>query len=326
MQETRRRVIDALESGPVSGPALADELDVSRAAIWNQVESLREAGFDIRNTDDGYKLVDVPEYGAAAIEHELNTDFDVVFHESLDSTNAHARDQAIDGADRLAVVAAEQTGGRGRLDREWASPDGGIYASFVVRPDVPPAETPVYTLAAAVAVTDAARAAGVDAGIKWPNDVLVPAPSADGVDAGTMGDREPPTDGAKLGGVLTEMEGETDRVSWLVVGTGVNANVDPASLPRGATSIAAEAEPVTRRAFLAGIIDRFAELTADLDTILPAWRDHALTLGREVRVETPRGVVEGTAVDVSFPGTLVVKTEDGSVDVAAGDCEHLRPR
>ncbi|MFB6117888.1 biotin--[acetyl-CoA-carboxylase] ligase [Halosegnis sp.] len=326
MQETRRRVLETLESGPATGPELAAQLDISRAAIWNHVQRLREAGFEITDTADGYELRTVPEYGAAAIEHELAANVEVEFHDELASTNATARERAADGADGLAVVAERQTGGRGRLDREWVSPVGGIYASLVTRPDVPPAESPAFTLAAAIAVAETAAEAGVDAGIKWPNDVLVPQPTADDIAAGPTGERDPPTDGAKLAGVLTEMEGEADRVSWLIAGIGVNANVDPAKLPAGATSLAGEGGPVSRRAFLAGVLDRFLELTSDLESVLPAWRRRALTLGREVRVETPRGVVEGTATDVEFPGALIVETTEGPVRVAAGDCEHLRPR
>jgi BirA family biotin operon repressor/biotin-[acetyl-CoA-carboxylase] ligase len=205
----------------------------------------------------------------------------------------------------VVVVAETQTGGRGRLDREWSSPDGGIYASLVVRPDVPPAHAPVYTLAAAVAVADAARETGVEADIKWPNDVQV--------------------DGKKLAGILTEMEGEADRVSWLVVGVGANANVDAADLPRG-TSIETETGPITRRAFLASIVDRFADLTDDVGSIVPAWRERASTLGQQVRVETPCETIEGEAIDIEFPGTLLVETDDGVRRVTAGDCEHLRPR
>ncbi len=115
------------------------------------------------------------------------------------------------------------------------SPSGGIWLSVLFRPDVPMAHAPVFTLAAAVAVTRAAREAGVEAGIKWPNDVLVRHDDA----------------ARKLAGILTEMEGEADRVSWVVVGIGVNANVDPADLPDEATdeSLAERGEPVDRRLF-----------------------------------------------------------------------------
>ena len=121
------------------------------------------------------------------------------------------------------------------------------------------------------------------------------------------------------------MEGEADRVSWLVVGVGVNANLDPEALPAGATSLRAErGEDLDRRRFLARLLERYAELADDPDAILPAWRERASTLGRRVRVETPGGTVVGRAVDVEPPGALVVETDDGRRRIHAGDCEHLR--
>jgi len=313
MTETRSAILETLAEEPRSGEALADDLDVSRAAIWKQIEALREQGFEIESGDDGYALVDVPEYGGDAIQFGLDAPFDVEFHDTAGSTNEVARDRAADGAENLVIVAEEQTGGKGRLDREWASPAGGIWLSILVRPDRPPATIPLFTLAAAVAVTSAAREAGVDAGIKWPNDVLV---------ADDQGGAE-----RKLAGVLTEMEGEADRVEWLVVGMGINANLDAAELPERATSLRNElGDDVNRRLFVQRILETFDELRTDPDRILEAWRADALTLGREVRVETASGeTVVGTAIDVEHPGTLVVESEDGRKRIHAGDCEHLRP-
>jgi BirA family biotin operon repressor/biotin-[acetyl-CoA-carboxylase] ligase len=308
MQETRRQVLDALAEGPVRGPALAERLDVSRAAVWKHVEALREAGFEIESTDDGYRVAEVPEYGGLAVEFGLDAPFTVEYHDEIDSTNARARRLATEGAGDVVVLADAQTGGRGRLDREWSSPPGGIYLSVVCRPDLPTAHAPIYTLAAAVAAARAAREAGADAGIKWPNDVLVP-----------VGEDE-----RKLVGVLTEMEGEADRVSWVVVGVGVNAGVPASALPGTATSLRELGADVDRRAFVQRFLEAFDDLRGDPDSILPAWREHALTLGRRVRVETPREVVEGEAVDVAFPGALLVETADGERRVSAGDCEHLR--
>ncbi|WP_435184519.1 biotin--[acetyl-CoA-carboxylase] ligase [Halobellus sp. EA9] len=320
MNDTRRDVLAALEAGPVEGPALADRLGVSRAAVWKHIEALRDAGFEIESTDDGYEVASVPEYGAAAIEFGLDAPYRIEYHDRLPSTNDCARVLAADGEEDVVVVAEEQTGGRGRLDREWRSPAGGVWASLLVRPRRPPAEVPIYTLAAAVAVARAAREAGVDARIKWPNDVLVAAED-DGRDDTGRPER-------KLSGILTEMEGEADRVSWLVVGIGVNANVDADALPPGATSLRAEVGDVDRRVFLQRVLERFAELTgegADPSDILDAWRGYAATLGRRVRVETPTETIEGEAVDVRLPGSLVVRTDDGERVVSAGDCEHLRP-
>lgn len=318
--DTRRALLDALEDGPVSGPALAAELDVSRTAVWKAVEALREEGFAVESTSDGYAAPADPAYCAAGIEFGLDAPYAVEYHEGLPSTNDRARELAAEGAADVAVVADEQTGGRGRLDREWVAPSGGVWLSLVTRPTVPPARAPLFTLAAAVATVDACREAGVDAHIKWPNDVLVGAPDAS---AGRGG-----RGGRKVAGVLTEMEGEADRVSWLVAGVGVNANVDAETLPAGATSLREElGEPVDRRRFAATLLERFAALagTPDrTDRILPTWRDRASTLGKRVRVETSTGSVSGTAVDVESPGALVIDTGEGTRRVHAGDCEHLR--
>lgn len=353
MTDTRRALLDALAAGPVAGPAFADDHGVSRAAVWKQVEALRAEGFAVESTDAGYVVRDVPEFGEAAIRYGLEADFDVEFHDAIPSTNDRARELAAAGASDVAVVADEQTAGRGRLERDWSGPSGGVYCSLLIRPDRPTGHAPIYTLAAAVAVTRAAREAGVDAVIKWPNDVLVretdgsradrrpddaavgddPVDEEDPVDDDRGVDVEPADDdpvdrgGRKLCGILTEMAGEADRVDWLVVGIGVNANVEAGSLPAGATSLLTERDdPVVRRLFVQRLLEAFDELRADPGAVLDAWRDHATTLGRRVRVETPSGNVIGEAVDVEFPGALVVRTDDGERRrVTAGDCEHLRP-
>ncbi|WP_277541590.1 biotin--[acetyl-CoA-carboxylase] ligase [Haloarcula laminariae] len=312
MQETRERVLAAVADGPVSGPDIAARLDVSRAAVWKHVEALREAGFAIASEDDGYALTGVPDFGGPAVAHELDAPYEIEYHESIPSTNARARELADQGASDVVVLADEQTGGRGRLDREWHSPSGGIWLSVLFRPDVPMAGAPVFTLAAAVAVTRTAREAGVEAVIKWPNDVLV-----------EVGGEE-----RKLVGILTEMEGEADRVSWVIVGIGINANVDPGALPSGAaaTSLSAvRGEPVDRRRFTQRVLEAFDTLGTDRDAILDAWREYASTLGRTVRIDTPDGEVVGEAVDIAYPGSLVVDTDEERVTVAAGDCDHLRP-
>ena len=321
--DTRRALLDALADGPVSGPALAADLDVSRAAVWKAVEALREEGFAVESTTDGYAAPADPAYCAAGIEFGLDAPYAVEHHDSLTSTNDRARELAAEGAEDVAVVADAQTGGRGRLDREFIAPRGGVWLSLLTRPTAPPARAPLFTLAAAVATVDACREAGVDAHIKWPNDVLVGSDEDGGNASGGSG-----RGGRKLAGILTEMEGEADRVSWLVVGVGVNANVDPEALPADATSLRAETGgDVDRRRLAATLLERFATLaeTADRsDRTLAAWRDRASTLGRRVRVETPSGPVTGTAVDVESPGALVIDTDDGTRRVHAGDCEHLR--
>ncbi len=314
MNETRRAILEALADGPVAGPDLATRLDISRAAVWKHVETLRAAGFDIESTEDGYALDgdrrSIDAFSAPAIEFGLEAPYEVEYHETIGSTNDRARTLAGRGASDQAVVADEQTGGRGRLEREWTAPSGGVWMSVCCRPTIPPARAPLYTLAAAVATTQAARDVGVDAAIKWPNDVIVP--EADG------GYR-------KLAGILTEMEGETDRVEWLVVGIGVNANIDPETLPVGATSLQAEVGTIDRRTFVQDVLERFHHQRSALGSVVDDWRELTATLGQRVRVDVGTASIVGEALDVTDAGALVLETEAGRRTVSAGDCEHLRP-
>ena len=304
---TRKTILDALSAGAISGPELAERLGISRAAVWKQIEALREVGFEIESDGAGYQVVSIPELCGPAVEYELDAPYRVEYHDAVSSTNARARELAKAGENGVVVLADEQTAGRGRLDRGWSAPSGGIYMSIVLKPVITPMEAPLLTLAAAVATTCALREAGVEAGIKWPNDILL-----------TESDE-------KLVGILTEMEGEADRVSWVVCGIGVNANVDPDELPEGATSVREQVGDIDRRVFVQRVIEAFDSLREDPKTILDAWREHAITLGQRVRVETSHGEIVGEAVDIESPGQLVIETETGTVRVHAGDCEHLRP-
>jgi len=313
MNETRRALLAALEEGPVAGPALAERLDISRAAVWKQVDALRDEGFTIESTDEGYAVTAVPEYGAAAIEFGLDAPYTVAYHDSVDSTNTRAREVASEGRRDVAVVADEQTGSRGRLARSWVAPSGGVWCSVVCQPELPAAHVPLSALAAGVATVSACREAGVDAHLKWPNDVLVGESGARG--------------GQKLAGILTEMEGEEDRVSWLIAGIGVNANIDAADLPEGATSLREErGEDIDRRLFVQRLLESFSGVLENPESVLDRWRTYSSTLGQQVRINTPHRSLEGKAVDVQFPGALVVETKSGQEVVHAGDCEHLRPR
>ena len=306
MQSNRREILTHLSRGPISGPALAEALGISRAAVWKHIETLRAHGFEIESGPDGYAVTELPEFGGDAVQYELDVPYTVVYREEADSTNDIARELAGDGAENVVVLAGAQPGGRGRLGRDWAGPPGGIYMSILLRPSLPPARVPLLTLAGAVAVTRAVAAVGVEATIKWPNDVL--------------------SDGRKLSGILTEMEGELDAVNWVIVGIGLNANVPRSDLPENATSLQMlRDEPVVRREVVTAIVEQFHRYRSSPDEILDDWRELADTLGRRVRVETQTGHVEGIARDVSESGSLIVETADEAVHVHSGDCEHLRP-
>ncbi|HVP65766.1 MAG TPA: biotin--[acetyl-CoA-carboxylase] ligase [Anaeromyxobacteraceae bacterium] len=307
----------------VSGEAISDKLGLSRAAVWKHVRSLRSRGYRIDAAPArGYRLAEIPDrLGALEVKPLLNThDLGQVLHcrEELESTSDLAKELAEQGAAHGEVVIAErQTAGRGRRGRSWSSPAGkNLYLSAVLRPELPPQRAAELTLVASLAVCDACRQAGVDAGIKWPNDVLV--------------------GGRKVAGILTELAAEPDVVHWVVVGIGVNLNAGREDFPEEirdeATSLAIErGQPVPRALFAAALLslleqwlDRHAE--EGFEAVRRAWRERSATLGRSVRVEVDGGEVDGVADDLDESGALLVRSESGLVRVVAGDVRLLRPR
>jgi BirA family biotin operon repressor/biotin-[acetyl-CoA-carboxylase] ligase len=237
--------------------------------------------------------------------------------ESTGSTNADLRavGQA-GGADRTVLFAEEQTAGLGRRARHWVSPPHtGLYVSVLLRPDVPAQRIPWITLLAGVALVRTARGIGVDAALKWPNDLLA--------------------NGSKCAGVLAEADG------GVVLGMGLNVAALPGDVPPGAgglpaTSLEQQGATTTDRTEIA--IDLLKNL-AELDDawrrehgdpiasgLHAEYRRHCSTLGQRVRVELPadRELV-GTAVEIDTDGQLVVRADDGSRhSVHAGDVVHLR--
>ena len=307
----------------VSGEAISDKLGLSRAAVWKHVNALRGHGYRIDAIPArGYRLVEIPdrltplELRPLLATHDLGQ----VLHcfEEVASTSDVARQLAEEGAAHgEAVIAERQTAGRGRRGRTWASPAGkNLYLSVVLRPDLPPQRAPELTLVASVALCDVVRQAGVEAGIKWPNDVL----------AG----------GRKLAGILTELAAEPEAVHWVVLGMGVNLNARtedfPEELRDRATSLAIErGQPAPRALFTAALLTRLEEwldrhAAEGFAPVRLAWKERSATLGHEVRVEVEGREVVGVAEDLDEAGALLVRCGRRLERVMAGDVEVLRAR
>jgi BirA family biotin operon repressor/biotin-[acetyl-CoA-carboxylase] ligase len=237
--------------------------------------------------------------------------------ESTGSTNADLREAArAGGKDRTVLFAEEQTAGQGRRARTWVSPPHtGLYVSVLLRPDVPPHRIPWITLLAGIALVRTATSLGVDASLKWPNDLLVGP--------------------AKCAGVLAEAD------DGVVLGMGLNVAALPGDVPPGAgglpaTSLEQQGATSTDRTEIAIELLRNLAQLDDLwrqeqgDPIAAGlhaeYRKHCSTLGMRVRIELPGDrQLQGTAVEVDADGQLVVRADDGTRhSVHAGDVVHLR--
>jgi BirA family biotin operon repressor/biotin-[acetyl-CoA-carboxylase] ligase len=307
----------------VSGAALSDKLGLSRTAVWKHVEQLRRMGYRIdAQSARGYRLLEVPdrltvlEVGPLLATRELGRTLH--HYESLDSTNAKAFELAQEGGAHGEVVVTEhQTAGKGRRGRSWVSPAGKSLAlSAILRPELPPSRAPEVTLVAAVALAETLRDSGVEAMIKWPNDVQL--------------------GGKKVAGILTELSADVERVHFLVLGIGVNLNADandfPPEIAELATSVSeTRGSPVHRALFAAALLakleQRIDEWTDEgFEPIRVAWRTLSSTLGQEVLVRSEQRELRGVAEDIDSSGALLLRVGERIERVLSGDVEQLRSR
>ena len=293
------------EGGYVSGAAISQQLGISRAAVNAAVKSLRAQGYRITSaTNRGYCLAHSPnclsagELRAFLSARRMET---VLCLDTVDSTNSHLRQLAIEGAPAGQVVLSNsQTAGRGRRGRTFYSPrDTGLYLSMLLCPSDAPAATAALTAWTAVSVCDAVQeVCGVRPGIKWVNDLILSS--------------------QKVGGILTELsvEAESGHVQYVVVGIGLNVNTMPQDLPaevRGqATSLAAEiGRTVPRAELAAALIRRLDRMREDwpsrMEEYRQAYRADSITVGRAVCVQTAQGMQKGTAEAIQEDFSLLVR-------------------
>ncbi|MBI4313678.1 MAG: biotin--[acetyl-CoA-carboxylase] ligase [Candidatus Omnitrophica bacterium] len=303
----------------VSGEELCKSSGVSRAAIWKQIEKLREEGYRILAQPHlGYRLVSIPD---RLIPEELQWQLPakivgrkIYSYAATDSTMDVAHQLVDAGEAEGSVVFAEaQRRGRGRLGRTWVSAAGrGISMSVIFRPAMELSQAPLFTLMAAAAIVQAIRdSVGIEPQIKWPNDILI---------------RD-----KKVAGILTEMKAELNQVHAVVIGIGLNVNTPRHLLPRLATSLSLEqGRPCDRlqvaRALMIALDEFYARVKrGDARSIFKAWRSHSMTLGRRVRVACQDRHVDGEAVDLSPQGALVIRTDEGRMEqVTAGEVLIVR--
>jgi BirA family biotin operon repressor/biotin-[acetyl-CoA-carboxylase] ligase len=302
------RILNILkaETEVVSGEMLSARLGISRVSVWKHIKKLQEAGYNIEATPKGYHFISAPD---VLYPWEFGEKEDHIhYFDEVDSTMDIARELARNQCPHFTVViAGRQKEGRGRLKRSWMSSEGGLYFTVVVRPKIPPALSSRVNLAASMILAQTLRNMfNINAMVKWPNDVLI--------------------DGKKISGILSEMEAEIDRVSFISIGIGINVNNDPTLYEPMATSlIKILGKKVPRIEVLKTFLGRFEDAVndANLNNVVSEWKRYTETLNRHVKIITTHEVSEGLAVDVDDNGALILKLVDGSLKkIIYGDCFH----
>lgn len=295
----------------VSGQAISERLDVTRAAIWKCIKQLRQDGYGIESVPNhGYKLVvnadtlTYEEIKGVLKTHMLGNK--IVHFPAIDSTNNWAKKLAEQGEPEGTVVVAEmQNGGRGCSGKQWSCQSHlGIWMSVILRPQLDMPSVPLLTQMACAAVGQAIESTSNAVQIGWPHDIVL--------------------NGKKLGGVLTESSGEIDQVQYVVVGIGVNINQTtedfPPALLEKATSLRTETGQVqSRKALFCAILERLESLYLSFknregfDLALAYCKMHSATLGHHVSFLKNGITQSGLALDLDAHGSLVIQLENGEV-------------
>lgn len=295
----------------LSGQEMSRQLGLSRAAVWKAVQALRDDGYEIASvTNRGYKLV---EHSAPLCRDEVLRALGdhpwadrVTVLDTVDSTNTMAKKLAAEGAPHgTVVVANQQTGGRGRMGRRFASPSGvGVYLTVILRPAVPPNELMHLTAISAEATVEAiAAATGLRPGIKWTNDVVI--------------------DGRKCVGILTELsiQVESGLVDYVVVGIGTNCNHGDGDFPPEVRPMAvslkeATGQTVNRNGYAAELIRQLYRADRELLTEKAAWMARyaadCVTIGKEIQVIRGGEARPAHADGIDEDAGLLVTWPDGT--------------
>ncbi|NMC76512.1 MAG: biotin--[acetyl-CoA-carboxylase] ligase [Candidatus Methanofastidiosa archaeon] len=310
----KSKILEILEkkSTFVSGEEISKELGISRAAIWKHIQKLRELGYEIESkTNEGYKLIKTPD---SQIQYELERLLDtkiigkkILFFKEVDSTNNRAKQIALEEKEGAVVISEKQTSGRGRRGRKWESPEGGIAISFILKPNVSPERAPQMTLISSLALVETLNKIhnGLNAKIKWPNDILI--------------------SGKKISGILTELSADMEKINYVVVGVGVNLNSTVENLPENATSLKIETkEQVSIKQFLKSFFDHYDKLYLEylnggIDQIIERWKKNSDTIGKKVKIIGINETYEGLAKDIDENGALILKTNEKEIKVYSGD-------
>ena len=296
----------------VSGQKISEALGVSRAAIWKHINIIKEDGYKIEAISrKGYRIISSPDILTfEEIKNLLSTKYigrNITYYESIGSTNSKAKELAEMRQEHgTVVISEEQTTGRGRLGRNWVSPKyKGIWMSIILRPNIITENISQITLIGAAAVQKAIMKMGIKTSIKWPNDIV-------------LNDK-------KVCGILTEMSGEVDHINYLVMGIGINVNLEkediPIDLKDMATSLKIESgKDMERKLLLANILNIFEELYNDfvqngnIKETIEICRKNSMLIGKEIQLINRGKVTTAKALDISDKGELVIENNQGIVE------------
>ena len=308
----------------LSGQDLSDVLRISRVAVWKHIKKIQELGYNVESKQKlGYKLISNSELLLPwEITSNLKTKTigkQAYYFDSIDSTQNQALKMSKDVAyDGTVIVAAEQTGGKGRDGRKWVSPKGGIWISIILHPKFDISITTLFPIASSLALSLAIeKTFSIKPELKWPNDLTI--------------------NGKKVAGMLVDVSLESNRIENLVLGVGINFDVNTKQIEKslkgtpnfyGVASLRDENQKVKPiqlvQTFLLELEKIYKALNEkQIKKIISEWTSRSSTIGKNVELNTVDSKIKGKAIKIDDDGALIVSENNKIHKVIAGDIIHL---
>ena len=308
----------------LSGQDLSDVLRISRVAIWKQIKKIQALGYTVESKQkEGYKLTKnsellLPWEIVSGLETKVLGQ-QAYYFDSVDSTQNQALKMVNESKkEGIIIIAEKQTGGRGRLGRKWISPKGGIWFSIILHPKFDISNITLFPIASSLALSIAIqKICKITTELKWPNDLTIK--------------------GKKLAGMLIDASFESNKIENLVLGVGINFNVNVKEIEKelkktpnfyGVTSLNDQKNKNIQieliQSFLLELEKVYEELNKNqIKKIITEWTKRSSTIGKQVEMNTLNGKISGKAIKIDEDGGLIIKDEEKTNKVFAGDIVYL---
>ena len=308
----------------LSGQDLSDVLKISRVAVWKHIKKIRELGYTVESKQKlGYKITsDSDSLFPWEVTSGLKTKVigqQAYYFDSIDSTQKQALKMADDPANNgTIIIAARQTGGKGRSGREWISPKGGIWFSIILQPHSDISITTLFPIASSLALSySLEKTFKISPELKWPNDLTI--------------------HGKKVAGMLVDASLESNRIENLVLGVGINFDVDTKQIEKtlcdspnfyGVASLCKQKNTTRPIHLVQTFLMEFEKIYESLHAkqtkkIISEWTKRSSTIGKIVELDTTNGKIKGRAVKIDEDGALMVSHNNKTIRIVAGDITHL---
>ncbi len=309
----------------LSGQQISSSLDLSRTAIWKSIEKLKSLGYKIESKkNSGYRLVSKTDLLLPwEIANGLKTEIignKIYYFDSINSTQTFAIELSKKPHENGSIVIAKtQTAGKGRLNRRWESPKGGIWISILLRPDFDISHVPLFSLATSLALAMAIeKKFKKNPKLKWPNDVTI--------------------NNKKVAGILIDAAIETNKIDYLIAGIGINFRINPKQVTKNIQKKRYEITTLVKKGEKADPVDFIQEflyqlesinkkmIAGDIKDIIKEWTARSSTIGKNVKVITPSSTTSGKAVAIDENGALLLSVKNKIHRVLAGDVDYNKTK